>query len=56
MKVTATVQADGNGPVDMVWSKDTDELGVMLCVSQLLQHARREAPFDPRFLAITIEL
>jgi hypothetical protein len=57
MKVTAKIQAPGNDPVDMVWSPDTDALGVMLCVTQLLRHAKApRGKFDPEYLAITIEL
>lgn len=67
MKVTAKIQSkvyedqsDGSlalpPPVDMVWSRDTDDLGVMMCVTQLLNHAKSSGPHDPTYLAITINL
>lgn len=57
MKVIATLVATGpNGqdlgelvkPVEQVWARATDELGVMTCVSQLLAHAR-----DRKFTKVT---
>lgn len=56
MKVTTTQQSPHSEPVEIVWSKDTDEVGVMLCVAQLLRHAKDEAPWAPRVLDIRIEL
>lgn len=52
-------QAEGNSPVETVWcgsAAPADEVGVMLSVAQLLQHAKDEAPFSPRILEIRIEL
>lgn len=57
-KVTATVQAKDNPPVDMVWQPEGDQLGVILSVSQLFAHDNREdssSPFYPELLAIKIE-
>ena len=55
-KVTATVQATGNAPVDMVWQKDGNEIDAMLCVAQLFQHNNGERDeFFPELLAIKIE-
>lgn len=55
MKVTAKLQAAGNDPVDVVWSKKQDDLGVIICVSQLLEQARGQEPWNPELLSITIE-
>ena len=57
MKVIVTQQgANGGTPAEMVWAKATDEVGAMLSVAQLMQHARDEAPWAPRILEIRIEL
>ena len=56
MKVTAKIQAEGNPAVDMVWSKDTDAIGAMVCVAQLLDQRKDQSPWNPELLAITIEL
>lgn len=54
-KVTATLQSGDNVPVDVVWSKSTDALGVVLCVSQILSKDKADEPFPyPDVLAITI--
>ena len=60
MKVTATIQSTltddlgyrVNDPVDMVWCKDTDALGAVMAVSQILSSP------DPyvETLAIRIDL
>lgn len=60
MKVTATIQSTAtnelnirvNDPVDMVWCKDTDALGAVMAVSQLL--SQDDAWVET--LAIRIEL
>lgn len=54
-KVTATVQAKGNDPVEMVWQKDGDKMGVMVCVSQLFAHEDKNQKYTPELLAIKIE-
>ena len=57
-KVTATVQAKGNDPVDMVWQREGDQMGVIVSVSQLFAHENNEDPsseFYPELLAIKIE-
>lgn len=56
MKVIAKQQSGDNTPVEMVWSKHADEVGAMLSVAQLLQHAKDDAPWSPRILEIRIEL
>ena len=57
-KVTATLQAKGNEPVEMVWQKNGDELGAVMCVTQLFRHENDKddssIPF-PELLAIKIE-
>lgn len=55
MKVTATLQAPDNDPVDVVWSNDTNEIGAMLSVAQLFSH-NGESTVGTKTLAITIEL
>lgn len=58
-KVTATVQAKGNDPVDMVWQREGDQMGVIMSVSQLFAHDNQDSeenPFIyPELLAIKIE-
>lgn len=62
MKITQTLIATGpNGedlafvePVEQVWAKDTDELGIIMSVTQILDHARSRK--FTKTLAITIEL
>jgi hypothetical protein len=44
MKVTGILEGTNGEETPMVWSSNTDELGAMLCVAQLLQHARDEVP------------
>lgn len=60
-KVTATVQAKGNPPVDMVWQKEGSEMGAMVSVAQLFKHDEEYlseenniVPF-PELLAVKIE-
>lgn len=55
MKVTATIQAPDNDPVEMVWAKDTDAMGVMLCMAQLLNQPDDHIT-GVKTLAIHVEL
>lgn len=56
MKVIAKMQGPNESePVDMVWAKDTDDLGVMLAVAQLLDHIKDVSPWSPLLLEIRIE-
>lgn len=56
MKVITKQQMGNSTPVEIVWAHNADEVGVMLSVAQLLQHAKDEAPFSPRILEIRVEL
>lgn len=55
MKVIAKQQSGDSAPVEVVWAKNTDEVGAMLSVAQLMQHAKDDAPWAPRILEIRIE-
>lgn len=55
MKVITTQQAGSETPVEIVWANDTDEVGAMLSVAQLMQHAKSDAPWSPKVLDIRIE-
>jgi len=62
MKVTATIQSTlvddlgyrVNDPVDMVWSSNTDAVGAVACVAQILADHRCDVHTE--VLAIRIEL
>lgn len=54
MKVIATLQAEGQSPVEVVWASDTDAVGAIQCVTQLVQHDRDESPWTPRTVDIRI--
>lgn len=57
-KVTATVQSKDNPPIESVWQKEGDQIGVMLSVSQLFAHDNNEdaaSPWYPELLSIKIE-
>lgn len=56
MKIIAKQQGIGGEVMEMVWAKSTDEVGAMLSVAQLFQHAKDEAPWSPKILEIRIEL
>ena len=56
MNVTATLQAPGNDPVTVKWGTDTDAIGVMLSVAQLLSHDGEDSIVGTKTLAIHIEL
>lgn len=55
MKVTA-IQAGQTDSGRITWANDTDEVGAILSVAQLLQHAKDDSPWAPRILEIRIEL
>lgn len=56
MKVIARMQSPDNSPVDITWANDTDALGVVQSVTQLLQAEKDDSPWAPTILSITIEL
>lgn len=56
MKVIAKMQGSDGTVIDTPWSNKADEIGVVLSVAQLLEHAREDGPFAPKILSITIEL
>jgi hypothetical protein len=56
MKVIATQQGYHGTVSDQTWADDTDEVGAMLAVAQLMQHAKDDSPWAPRILEIRIEL
>ena len=55
MKVIAKQQGTGGTISEMVWTKESDEVGAMLAVAQLMQHAKDDSPWSPRLLEIRIE-
>lgn len=55
-KVTATLQAEGNAPVDMVWQRAGSQVGAIMSVAQLFEHENNDkGDFLPVLLAIKIE-
>ena len=56
MKVITRLQSPSNSPVDMTWANDTDALGVVQAVTQLLQAETDDSPWAPTVLSITITL
>lgn len=56
MRVIATIQSEGNDPVEMPWCKDGEDVDVMLSVAQILRHAKDTEPFAPKVLEIRVEL
>ena len=57
MKVIVTQSTDdGTATADTPWASDTDAIGAMVAVAQLLQHAKEDTMFAPKILSITIEL
>ena len=57
MNVIVTQSTDsGNDTVDTPWASNTDGVGALLAVAQLLQHAKDDTLFAPSILSITIEL
>lgn len=55
MKVWATVR-NGEREQPLPWANHTDELGVVLAVTQLLEHAKSDEPWAPKIVAIHVSL
>lgn len=54
MKVIATLQAEGNSPTEVTWANNTDAIGAIQCVTQLVEHDRDQSPWTPRVIDIRI--
>lgn len=55
MKVWATCRTS-EGETPMEWSNHADELGAVLAVTQLLEHARSNEPWAPKIVSIHVAL
>jgi len=58
MKVIETVQSTlspNDPPVDIIYARDTDAIGVMVCVAQILDKANSD-PAYVKSLSIRIEM
>lgn len=59
MKVIAEMQNSEGETITMPWAGSalpTDEVGAMLAVAQLFQHAKDDSPWQPNITRIIIEL
>ncbi len=57
MNVTVTqMTSNGTDTMTVGWAKDTDAVGAMLSVAQLIQHSQDDSPWAPKILEITITL
>lgn len=41
---------------EMTWALATNDIGVMLSVAQLLEHAKKDSQVGSKFISITIEM
>lgn len=53
--VVATLQAEGNEPVEMKWATETDAIGVAHAVCSILD-SRDDSPFAPNLISIKVEV
>lgn len=58
MNVIAKMQGphESEPVVDMVWARNTNELGVVQAVAQLLEQTQSSEPWSPTIIEIRIEL
>lgn len=54
MKVIC-IQQTSTGLHEVVWTHNTDEVGTMLSVAQIMEHQRNDAPWAPNIVGIRIE-
>lgn len=56
MKIYAIIENRQGETSRMSWSTEPDDLGAMLSVAQLLQHAKDDNPWAPKITSIRIDL